>query len=78
MSESLNNTETESMKRPTSGQIKRARLKLGLSQRQAGELVHVADSAWTRWELGHRDINLAAWELFQVKTGMIELDLTSI
>ena len=40
----------------------------GHTQQQAAELVHVDGRAWRRWEAGERGINLAAWELYLIKT----------
>ena len=61
------------MKKPTITQIKQARAKAGLTQQQAGDLVYVNRDTWLKWESGRREINLACFELFQLKTGLIKL-----
>lgn len=53
---------------PTTQQIKQARLDARLTQAEAGAVVHVSKRGWQDWELGVRDINPAAWELFLLKT----------
>lgn len=59
------------MKVPTPKEIKKARGKM--KQSEAAMIVHVTDAAWSKWEKGRRPVNLAAWELFLIKTGKIEL-----
>lgn len=58
--------------KPTTAAIRAAREAAGLTQQQAAELVHVDGRAWRRWESDQSDrraINLAAWELFLLRTG---------
>ena len=57
------------MTAPTPEAIQAARLKAGLTQAQCAELVHVDLRSWRRWELAERQINLAAWALFLLRTG---------
>ena len=62
---------------PTPAQIREARESAGLSQTAAAELVHCVRKTWTQWEAEkdspiHRGINLAAWELFLIKTNQHE------
>lgn len=59
---------------PSAEQIQAARLKAGLTQSQCAALVHVDLRSWRRWELAERQINLAAWELFLLRTGQIRLE----
>lgn len=54
---------------PTSDRIKAARRAAGDSQRSAGERVHVAWRTWQKWEYGERQMPLAVWELYLIKTG---------
>ena len=61
------------MKKPTRNDIYMARLNAELTQKEAAELINVARSAWAKWETGENSINLTAWELFQIKTGMIKV-----
>lgn len=59
------------LKQPTPAEIKEMRLRSGLTQQKAAEMVHRADgSRWREWEGGKYEIDLAVWELFLVKTGL--------
>ncbi|KAA1015986.1 helix-turn-helix domain-containing protein [Paraburkholderia panacisoli] len=53
---------------PTPVEVRAAREAAGLTQAAAGALVHVDLRSWQRWESGERGMNLAYWELFQIKT----------
>lgn len=53
---------------PTPAQIAAAREAAGLTQQQAGELVHTDNRTWRRWEAGDRAMHPAFWELFLIKT----------
>ncbi len=59
--------------RPSPAQIKAARALAGQTQAQAAAMVYRADSArWREWERGAptgRDIDMAVWELFLIKSG---------
>ena len=57
------------MKNPTPAQIRAARLSLGLTQTQAGAVVHCEIRTWQQWEAGDRKMHPAMWELFTLKTG---------
>lgn len=57
------------MTSPTPEQIKEARQKAGLTQTQAGALVHTTCRVWQQWEAGDRNMHPAFWELFTTKTG---------
>lgn len=54
---------------PTPAQIAAKRKELGLTQAQAGLVVHAAERTWQDWEAGRREMNLANWELFTLKMG---------
>jgi len=56
------------MKTPTPKEIKQARLKAGLTQTEAGALVHVALRTWQQWEHGDFKMSCGLWELFNIKT----------
>ena len=56
------------MKKPTPEKIREVRKAAGLTQTQAAELVHASLRAWQMWEAGDREIGLASWELFILKT----------
>ncbi len=53
-------------------EIREARIKSGLTQKAAAELVHATLRTWQDWEYGKNPINKAAWELFNIKTGEIK------
>jgi transcriptional regulator with XRE-family HTH domain len=48
-------------------QLKKLRKKIGLSQAQAADQVHVALRTWYRWEAGERRIPESVVELFCTK-----------
>jgi DNA-binding XRE family transcriptional regulator len=55
---------------PKPAEIQRAREAAGLTQTQAGELVHSALKSWQNWESDGQDnrrMHPATWELFNVK-----------
>ena len=54
---------------PTPAQIADKRKELGLTQAQAGAVIHAAERTWQDWEAGRREMNLANWELFTLKMG---------
>jgi DNA-binding transcriptional regulator YiaG len=49
-------------------QIKSARKKAGLTQREAASLVYCTVRAWQMWEAGDRVMHASTWELFLIKT----------
>lgn len=53
---------------PTKEEIKKARADAGLTQTEAGKLVHVTKRGWQDWEYEVHPMNEAAWELFLLKT----------
>ena len=60
---------------PTPEEIKAARLTAGLTQAEAGAVVHSPSRrAWQNWERGESKIPMAEWELFLIKTGQKTLD----
>lgn len=55
---------------PTPAEILSARESAGLTQQEAGELLHTGWRTWQNWELEgpeNRRMPPAAWELFKVK-----------
>lgn len=48
--------------------IKEARESAGLTQTQAAELIGAKLRTWQDWEYGKRNMPLAKWELFNIKT----------
>lgn len=55
---------------PTPEKIRAARERAGLTQTEAGALLHVNLRSWQKWEGGERAMHLAFWELFLLKTGV--------
>lgn len=53
---------------PSPADIRSARLSLGLTQAQAGQVIGASRRAWQEWEAGRRNMPNAKWELFQIKT----------
>lgn len=54
---------------PDPAEIRAAREAAGLTQTEAGALVHSALRSWQDWEAGARRMHPAIWELFLIKTG---------
>ena len=58
------------MNNPQPKKKKKARLKAGLTQSASAKLIYCGDRAWRQWEAGDRQMSLANWELFLIKTGL--------
>lgn len=59
---------------PTPDDVRLLRVRHGLTQEQACELVHVTVDAWSRWEAApktarHRVMPPGLWELIRIKVG---------
>ena len=54
---------------PSGDELCAIREALGLTQTQAGAVVHVSDRTWRKWELAEREMHPAFYELFLLKTG---------
>lgn len=52
----------------TPEQIKEARQRAGLSQSAAAALVYRSTRNWQQWEAGDREMDMALFELFLIKT----------
>lgn len=50
-------------------QVRAARKTARLTQTEAGALCHRSLRAWAQAEAGERNLDLAAWELFLLRTG---------
>ena len=57
--------------RPSPELIKSKRNEVGLTQTQAAKLVYRTVQNWQQWESGTRKIDLAAWELFNLKIQLL-------
>lgn len=57
---------------PTPADIIAGREVAGLTQTQAAELVHGSLRTWQQWEAGDRRMHAGLWELFRLKTALIE------
>lgn len=71
---------SQPLKPPAPAEIRAAREYASLTQSQAAELVHSRNyNTWANWEAEradprHREIPLATWELFLVKTNQRSID----
>lgn len=59
------------MKNPTPLEIKQARVDAGLTQTQSAELIYKNIRTWQQWEKGDREMDAAFFELFKIKTSML-------
>lgn len=62
---------------PTPAEIRQARESLGLTQTDAAEIIYGTLRGWQGWETApgspeHRRMHPGLWELFRMKTGLIE------
>ena len=68
------NYKADQLGQPSPGDVRQARLDLGMTQQAAAQSVHRHDSArWREWEREGRTgrvIDLAVWELFLIKSGL--------
>lgn len=53
---------------PNPGEILAARTKAGLTQTEAGKVLHTTVRVWQQWESGERRMHSAFWQLFKIKT----------
>lgn len=58
---------------PAAEEVRSARVEAGLTQRQAGKMVHTGQKTWAKWETAstkkdNRQIPGAIWELFLIKS----------
>lgn len=49
-------------------EIKKARLAVGLSQKQAADLINYSERAWQEWEGGRRQMRRSTLDLFLART----------
>jgi putative transcriptional regulator len=56
------------MTSPKPEEIRAERLRLGLSQTEAGAVIYASLRAWQEWEAGNRRMHPAFWALFLAKT----------
>lgn len=54
---------------PEPDDIRAARTAVGLTQTEAGGVVHASLRTWQQWEAGDRKMHPGLFELFQLKTG---------
>ena len=52
---------------PEPTELKRARLRAGMTQTQAAEVIYSSRRAWQDWEAGLHPMHPALWELFKLK-----------
>jgi DNA-binding transcriptional regulator YiaG len=60
----------EAAPNPTPEEIRFSREASGLTQTEAGKLLHTTCRTWQQWEAGDRRMHPAFWELFQIKLAM--------
>jgi DNA-binding transcriptional regulator YiaG len=53
---------------PEPDDIRAARTAAGLTQTEAGDLVHASLRTWQQWEAGDRKMHPGLFELFRLKT----------
>ncbi|WP_347990093.1 hypothetical protein [Methylomonas sp. AM2-LC] len=61
------------MNNPTPDEIKKARKDAGLTQTKAAVLIYKDLRTWQYWEKGEREMDIALFELFNLKTGLTKL-----
>ena len=54
---------------PSPEEVKAARASAGITQEQAGAILHTTGRVWRQWESGDRRMHPAFRELFTLKTG---------
>lgn len=59
------------IKAPTPAEIKQSRLDYGLTQTQAAALIYKNIRTWQQWEKGDREMDIAFFELFKIKSSML-------
>ncbi|HEY1035566.1 MAG TPA: helix-turn-helix domain-containing protein [Pseudoxanthomonas sp.] len=52
---------------PAPADIRDARVRSGITQAEAADMVHTSDRNWQYWEAGRHPMPLGLWELFQLK-----------
>lgn len=67
---------TTRMNNPIPAEIRAAREAAGLTQQEAGELIHGSRRAWQDYESGARKMHPGLWELFQAKANETEEEMT--
>jgi DNA-binding XRE family transcriptional regulator len=59
----------KTIRHPTKDEIREARIRAGLRQEDAANLVHLGHlQRWGEYERGDRNIDVSRWELFLIKT----------
>lgn len=53
---------------PEPDTIRTARIAAGLTQTEAGNIVHASLRTWQQWEAGDRKMHSGLFELFRIKT----------
>jgi putative transcriptional regulator len=60
------------MNAPTNIEVRKARMKYGLTQSAAAYIVHVSMRTWQDWEGGVAPMHRGLWELFLIKCSFSE------
>ncbi len=53
------------MKKPTPEAIKKARIAVELTQRQAADLIGYSRRSWQEWEAGRRNMRMVTFKAFK-------------
>jgi len=62
-----NRSRASPARNPPPAEIRAAREAAGITQTQAGALVHASLRNWQQWEAGDRRMHPGLWELFNIK-----------
>jgi DNA (cytosine-5)-methyltransferase 1 len=57
----------------TRQQVRAAREEIGHTQTEAAALIYRTMRSWQDWESGARNVDPAAFELYLIKTGQLEI-----
>jgi DNA-binding transcriptional regulator YiaG len=62
--------------RPTAEQVRAARERYSLSQREAAALIYYTRMGWSHFESGQRRMHPALWEFWNLKARLSKVGLT--
>lgn len=71
MSNHPNRSGSNPSRNPTPSEIKEARAQAGITQEEAGKMLHTTVRVWQQWEAGDRRMHPAMWELFRIKAKLL-------
>jgi DNA-binding transcriptional regulator YiaG len=56
---------------PKANEVKEARIRARLNQREASQLIYTSVNTWNRWETGKYEMPLCEWHLFTLLTNEV-------